>query len=58
VSAIGRALVVSGWFGAMTGNETELVIYPGGARGFMQFPNDLSKSATAKMDAFLNRVLG
>jgi acetyl esterase len=32
--------------------------YPGGARGFTLFPNDLSKAATAKMDAFLNRVLG
>jgi acetyl esterase len=42
----------------MTGNETELVIYPGGAHGFTVFPNDLSKSATAKLDAFLNRVLG
>ncbi len=26
--------------------------------GFTLFSNDLSKSATAKMDAFLNRVLG
>ena len=40
------------------GNEAELAIYPGGAHGFTLFPNDLSKSATAKMDAFLNRVLG
>jgi acetyl esterase len=40
------------------GNETELAIYPGGAHGFTLFPNDLSKSATARMDAFLNRVLG
>jgi hypothetical protein len=29
-----------------------------GAHGFTLFPNDLSKAATAKMDAFLNRVLG
>jgi acetyl esterase len=39
------------------GNEAELAIYPGGAHGFTLFPNDLSKSATARMDAFLNRVL-
>ena len=32
--------------------------YPGGAHGFTLFPNDLSRAATAKMDAFLNRVLG
>ena len=40
------------------GNEAELAVYPGGAHGFTLFPNDLSKAATAKMDAFLNRVLG
>ena len=40
------------------GNETELAIYPGGAHGFTLFPNELSKSAQARMDAFLNRVLG
>jgi len=40
------------------GNEAELAIYPGGAHGFTLFPTDLSKSAEAKMDAFLNRVLG
>lgn len=40
------------------GNPAELAIYPGGAHGFTLFPNDLSKAATAKMDAFLNRVLG
>ena len=40
------------------GNEAELAIYPGGAHGFTPFPNDLSRSATARMDAFLNRVLG
>ena len=39
------------------GNEAELAVYPGGAHGFTLFPNDLSKAATAKMDAFLNRVL-
>ena len=39
------------------GNEAELAIYPGGAHGFTLFPNDLSKSATARMDAFLSRVL-
>jgi acetyl esterase len=39
------------------GNEAELAIYPGGAHGFTLFPNDLPKSATASMDAFLNRVL-
>jgi acetyl esterase len=40
------------------GNPAELAIHPGGAHGFTLFPNDLSKAATAKMDAFLNRVLG
>ena len=40
------------------GNGAELAIYPGGAHGFTLFPNDLSGSATARMDAFLNRVLG
>ena len=40
------------------GNEAELAIYPGGSHGFTLFPNDLSKSAIARMDAFLNRVLG
>jgi acetyl esterase len=39
-------------------NEAELAIYPGGAHGFTLFPNDLSKAAAAKMDAFLDRVLG
>lgn len=40
------------------GNPAELAIHPGGAHGFTLFPNELSKAATAKMDAFLNRVLG
>lgn len=40
------------------GNDAELAIYPGGAHGFTLFPNNLSKSATARMDAFLDRVLG
>jgi acetyl esterase/lipase len=40
------------------GNTAELAIYPGGAHGFTLFPNDLSRSATARMDAFLNSVLG
>ena len=40
------------------GNEAELAIYPGGAHGFTLFPNDLSRSATARMDEFLNRILG
>jgi len=40
------------------GNEAELAIYAGGAHGFTLLPNELSKSATARMDAFLNRVLG
>ena len=39
------------------GNQADLAIYPGGAHGFTLFPNDLSRSATAKMEAFLNRVL-
>ena len=41
----------------LAGNEAELAIYPGGAHGFTLFPNDLSKSATMRMDTFLNRVL-
>jgi acetyl esterase/lipase len=40
------------------GNPAELAVYPGGAHGFTLFPNDLAKAATARMDAFLNRVLG
>jgi acetyl esterase len=40
------------------GNEAELAVYPGGAHGFTLFPNDQSNAAIAKMDAFLNRVLG
>jgi acetyl esterase len=40
------------------GNDAELAIYPGGAHGFTLFPNALANSAMAKMDAFLNRVLG
>jgi acetyl esterase/lipase len=39
------------------GNEADLAIYPGGAHGFTLFPNDLSRLATDRMDAFLNRVL-
>src|SRR6516225_8419153 len=39
------------------GNEAELAVYPGGAHGFTLFPNDLSRSAIARTDAFLNRVL-
>jgi acetyl esterase/lipase len=39
------------------GNQAELAIYPGGAHGFTLFPSALSKSATARIDAFLNRVL-
>ncbi|MBV8890190.1 MAG: alpha/beta hydrolase [Alphaproteobacteria bacterium] len=39
------------------GNRAELAIYPGGAHGFTLFPNTLSKTATARMDAFLNGVL-
>lgn len=40
------------------GNDAELAIHPGGAHGFTLFPNDLSRAATARMDLFLNRVLG
>jgi acetyl esterase/lipase len=40
------------------GNPAELAIYPGGAHGFTLFANELSKSATVRMDAFLNRILG
>lgn len=41
----------------VAGNEAELAIYPGGAHGFTLFPNELSKKATARMEAFLNSVL-
>jgi acetyl esterase len=44
------------WIAA--GNQAELAIYPGGAHGFTLFPNALSQAATARMDSFLNRVLG
>jgi acetyl esterase len=40
------------------GNPAELAIYPGGPHGFTLFPSALAKSATERMDAFLNRVLG
>jgi acetyl esterase/lipase len=40
------------------GNKAELAIYPGGAHGFTLFPNELSRQAIARMDAFLNQVLG
>ena len=39
------------------GNAAELAVYPGGPHGFTLFPSDQSKAATARMDAFLNRVL-
>ncbi len=42
---------------AAAGNDAELAIYPGGAHGFTLFPNDLSKSAATRMDAFMTRVL-
>ena len=40
------------------GNAAELAVHPGGAHGFTLFPNELSKAATSRMDAFLNHVLG
>jgi acetyl esterase len=43
------------WIAA--GNPAELAIYPGGAHGFTLFPNELSKAASERMDAFLNSVL-
>jgi acetyl esterase/lipase len=39
------------------GNGAELAVYAGGAHGFTLFPTNLSRAATTKMDAFLNRVL-
>jgi hypothetical protein len=48
------------WIAA--GNEADLAVYPGvhpgDAHGSRCFPNELSSSATVRMDAFLNRVLG
>src|SRR6266567_3082603 len=40
------------------GNDAELAIYPGEAHGFTLFPTELSKSATTRINVFLNRVLG
>jgi acetyl esterase len=40
------------------GNNAELAVYPGGPHGFTLFPSALSKAAQARMDIFLNRVLG
>ncbi|HVH78569.1 MAG TPA: alpha/beta hydrolase [Stellaceae bacterium] len=40
------------------GNPAELAIHPGGAHGFTLFPNELAQAAAARMDAFLNSVLG
>jgi len=40
------------------GNAAELAVYPGGPHGFTLFPSELSKAAQARMDVFLNRVLG
>ena len=40
------------------GNPAELAIYPGGAHGFTLFPNDPAKAAAARVDSFLNSVLG
>lgn len=44
------------WIAA--GNPAALAIYPGGAHGFTLFPNALATQATARMDQFLNTVLG
>lgn len=44
------------WIAA--GNEADLAIYPGGAHGFTLFPNALATQASARMDTFLNKVLG
>jgi acetyl esterase len=44
------------WIAA--GNPAELALYPGGAHGFTLFPSAMAKTATERMDAFLNRVLG
>jgi acetyl esterase/lipase len=40
------------------GNPAELALYPGGPHGFTLFPSAMAKTATARMDAFLDRVLG
>ena len=44
------------WIAA--GNAADLAIYPGGAHGFTLFPNELSKTAEARSNAFLTQVLG
>jgi len=37
-------------------NEAELAVYSGGAHGFTLFPCELNTQASARMDAFLQRV--
>jgi acetyl esterase len=44
------------WIAA--GNTAELAIYPGGPHGFTLFPNELSKAAGERSNAFLCGVLG
>jgi acetyl esterase/lipase len=44
------------WIAA--GNDSDIAIYPGGAHGFTLFPNELSKTAEARLNAFLCKVLG
>lgn len=46
----------SRWVGA--GRQAELAVYPGGAHGFIAFPGEISKSANARIDAFLKRAAG
>ena len=43
------------WIAA--GNAAELAIYAGGAHGFTLFPCELNTQASARMDAFLRRVI-
>jgi acetyl esterase/lipase len=40
------------------GNAAELAVYPGGPHGLTLFPTAMATAAAARMDAFLNRVLG
>jgi acetyl esterase/lipase len=44
------------WIAA--GNQADLAVYPGGAHGFTAFPTTLSRAASARMDAFLARIVG
>jgi acetyl esterase/lipase len=53
---VGTSISHARWVAA--GSKVELAIYPGGMHGFTLFSNELLNLAQARMDEFLNRVLG